>query len=99
VIEFQNALHSLIMVFLCTCLKRNIVPYYTDQFISPFVGLLAAVCAERCWPVSSISHLREPLATKLVFLFPIVSEVKVTYVTLFTVMGYLFLLKEYSLDK
>jgi len=75
VIEFQNALHSLIMVFLSTFVKRNILPYYTDQFISPFVHLLAPLCAERCWQVSSICHLREPLATKLVFLFPVVLEV------------------------
>lgn len=64
-IEFQNAIHSVIMVFLSTFLKRNILPYYTDQFVSPFVNLLAPLCAKRCWPASSICHLREPLATKI----------------------------------
>jgi hypothetical protein len=87
------------MVFLSAFLKINILPYYTDQFIPPFVDLLAPVCAERCWPVSSISQLREPHATKHAFLFQVVSEVKVSYITLFTVIGNLFLLKDYSVDR
>lgn len=85
-IEFQNALHSLIMVFLSAFLKRHILPYYTDLLIPHFVNLLEPVCAERCWPVSSISQLREPHVTKHAILFQVVPDVKVTYVILCTVM-------------